>query len=190
MRTAAVLTAVLGLAYPATATAHFLKHGHLTTRQHVRYFERSVAHDRAQVARDQHMLRQLHDARYQQIVGARPLYRLISHRARWHRVAFRWHVKQLQRWQAKAERQALPAHTRGWLCIHGGEGAWNANTGNGFYGGLQMTYGWMGLVSNAAVLSPAQQMQAAEIGYRNSGFSDSWMRGQWPNTYPPCANLF
>lgn len=25
-----------------------------------------------------------------------------------------------------------------WLCIHYGEGPWNANTGNGYYGGLQM----------------------------------------------------
>ena len=26
-----------------------------------------------------------------------------------------------------------------WRCIHEHEGAWNANTGNGYYGGLQMT---------------------------------------------------
>jgi hypothetical protein len=78
----------------------------------------------------------------------------------------------------------------GWLCIHRREGAWNASTGNGYYGGLQMTYGWMGLVKDASKLSPAQQMAAAETGYRQSGYSDSWMRGQWPNTYPPCAGLF
>ena len=81
-------------------------------------------------------------------------------------------------------------HESGWLCIHSREGAWNANTGNGFYGGLQMTYGWMGLVTRADLLSPAQQMRAAETGYRRSGYSDSWMRGQWPNTYPPCAGRF
>ena len=81
-------------------------------------------------------------------------------------------------------------HYSGWLCIHSREGAWNANTGNGFYGGLQMTYGWMGLVTRADLLSPAQQMRAAETGYRRSGYSDSWMRGQWPQTYPPCARLF
>jgi hypothetical protein len=81
-------------------------------------------------------------------------------------------------------------HLAGWLCIHRREGAWNASTGNGYYGGLQMTYGWMGLVKDASKLSPAQQMAAAETGYRQSGYSDSWMRGQWPNTYPPCAGLF
>ena len=36
------------------------------------------------------------------------------------------------------------SHLAGWLCIHAREGAWNANTGNGYYGGLQMTYGWLG----------------------------------------------
>ena len=28
---------------------------------------------------------------------------------------------------------------RKWSCVHRLEGAWNANTGNGYYGGLQMT---------------------------------------------------
>ncbi len=49
-----------------------------------------------------------------------------------------------------------------------------------------MTYGWDGLVGNAALLSPAQQMRAAETGYRRSGYSVSWLEGQWPNTSPPC----
>ena len=85
---------------------------------------------------------------------------------------------------------ARVAHESGWLCIHSREGAWNANTGNGFYGGLQMTYGWMGLVTRADLLSPAQQMRAAETGYRRSGYSRSWLLGQWPNTAPPCLGLF
>ncbi len=78
------------------------------------------------------------------------------------------------------------AHESLWLCIHRREGAWNANTGNGFYGGLQMTYGWDGLVGNAALLSPTEQMRAAETGYRRSGYSVSWLEGQWPHTSPPC----
>lgn len=41
-----------------------------------------------------------------------------------------WH------WQA-SRRFANPPHKQAWLCIHRGEGAWTANTGNGFYGGLQ-----------------------------------------------------
>jgi len=72
-----------------------------------------------------------------------------------------------------------------WLCIHRGEGAWNANTGNGYYGGLQMTSGWGG-VARPDLLSPAAQMSLAEGQYRASGYSTSWLRGQWPNTSPPC----
>lgn len=85
----------------------------------------------------------------------------------------------------------LPAHYKGWICIHNGEGAWNSQTGNGFYGGLQMTYGWMGLVGNAALLSPLQQMWAAEKGLQenwNNRFA--WLSGQWPHTYPPCSGYF
>jgi hypothetical protein len=78
------------------------------------------------------------------------------------------------------------SHYALWNCIHNGEGAWNANTGNGYYGGLQMTYGWDGLVSNAALLSPAQQMAAAETGYRQSGYSEAWLLGQWPVSSRSC----
>jgi hypothetical protein len=84
----------------------------------------------------------------------------------------------------------LPPHAQGWLCIHNLEGAWNAQTGNGYYGGLQMTYGWMGLVQNAALMSPSAQMWAAETGLKANGYSSSWLAGQWPNTYPPCAGYF
>lgn len=94
-----------------------------------------------------------------------------------------------QRRQAKARTlSSTPSilHRALWLCIHSREGAWNAQTGNGFYGGLQMTYGWDGLVRNAALLSPIAQMRAAETGYRRSGYSRAWLEGQWPNTSPPC----
>jgi hypothetical protein len=48
----------------------------------------------------------------------------------------------LRRWRERAamvRRRAYdPPHLRAWLCIHRHEGPWNANTGNGYYGGLQM----------------------------------------------------
>ena len=103
-----------------------------------------------------------------------------------HRQGYRWHKARVARLTPKP----VVGHRAGWLCIHSREGAWDAQTGNGYYGGLQMTYGWMGLVTNAALLSPDAQMAAAEEGYRRSGYSDAWMRGQWPNTYPPCASYF
>ncbi len=79
-------------------------------------------------------------------------------------------------------------HRALWECIHRGEGAWN-DEGAPYYGGLQMTYGWDGLVTDAALLSPSQQMRAAEIGYQRSGYSTAWLEGQWPNTSPPCLGF-
>lgn len=103
----------------------------------------------------------------------------------------RAYVRKLQRLIYLARQRTLyPAHMPGWLCIHSREGAWNSNTGNGYYGGLQMTHGWMGLVGYAHLLTPLQQMRAAETGYQRSGYSHSWLAGQWPNTYPPCGAYF
>jgi hypothetical protein len=79
-------------------------------------------------------------------------------------------------------------HEALWLCIHSREGAWN-DQGAPYYGGLQMTYGWDGLVGDAGNLSPQAQMQAAETGYRQSGYSIAWLEGQWPNTSPPCLQF-
>jgi hypothetical protein len=80
------------------------------------------------------------------------------------------------------------AHVALWLCIHRGEGAWNANTGNGYLGGLQMTPGWGG-VARPDLLSPAAQMALAEGQYRASHYSVAWLEQQWPNTSPPCLGL-
>lgn len=45
-------------------------------------------------------------------------------------------------WSKRARRTALaakePPHEREFRCIHRYEGPWDANTGNGYYGGLQM----------------------------------------------------
>jgi len=77
-------------------------------------------------------------------------------------------------------------HSAMWECIHEKEGAWDANTGNGYYGGLQMTSGWGG-VSRPDLLSPSAQMALAEAGYRASGYSLAWIRQQWPNTSWGCV---
>jgi hypothetical protein len=92
--------------------------------------------------------------------------------------------------RTRSLQSASVGHMQGWLCIHAREGAWDAQTGNGYYGGLQMTYGWAGRVSNAAQLSPGQQMAAAEAEAAEHGWAYSWMAGQWPNTFPPCAGYF
>lgn len=89
----------------------------------------------------------------------------------------------------QAAREAWPAHHLLWLCIHGGEADWgNRDTGrNGHYGGLQMHPGWgYGSSYYASDDSQLVQEQAAERGYRASGYSHGWLQGQWGQTIGPC----
>lgn len=109
---------------------------------------------------------------------------------RFARAEIAWTQRELARTHSALRPRFVVGHLSGWLCIHSREGAWNAQTGNGFYGGLQMTYGWAGRVANAALLAPAAQMTAAESEASEHRWSYEWMRGQWPNTYPRCARLF
>ena len=83
-----------------------------------------------------------------------------------------------------------PPHKRQWLCIHRYEASWNANTGNGFFGGLQMNsrfqqqYGWHLLVlkGTADHWTPLEQMWVAERAHRSGrGFYP------WPNTARYCG---
>jgi hypothetical protein len=79
----------------------------------------------------------------------------------------------------------------GLLCIHTHEGAWNANTGNGYYGGLQMdssfesTYGpefvrQYGTANNWPVID---QLIAGYRAMQSRGYSP------WPNTAAMCGLL-
>jgi hypothetical protein len=83
-----------------------------------------------------------------------------------------------------------PPHRRQWLCIHRFEGGWHSNTGNGYYGGLQMdlmfqrTYapGLLRSKGTADRWSPLEQMWAAERAHRaGRGFYP------WPNTARYCG---
>lgn len=107
-------------------------------------------------------------------------------------IQFLWWIDHLWLRRQRAASKLRPrttisriGHYALWMCIHSREGAWN-DEGAPYYGGLQMSYGWDGLVTDAALLSPEQQMAAAETGYRQSGYSTAWLEGQWPNTSPPC----
>jgi|SRR5215831_15116268 len=75
------------------------------------------------------------------------------------------------------------------MCVHRGEGAWNANTGNGFYGGMQFMHGtW---VSNGGRrfaeyphrATPVQQLIVAYWLWRRAGWRP------WPNTARACGLL-
>jgi len=100
----------------------------------------------------------------------------------------------LRSWRQKAGKMRWRAHhprrLEAWLCIHRHEGPWNANTGNGYYGGLQMdvqfqrTYGAdlvrrKGLAHRWGYL---EQIWVAERAYRSGrGFYP------WPNTARYCG---
>lgn len=112
--------------------------------------------------------------------------------------------QRLFRWQVKAATATLivsrhATHlniiaprwlTNDFVCIHDFEGAWNANTGNGYYGGLQMDDGFMRHYGAAYLQRwgtadrwPAwAQIAAAVRAYRSGrGF---W---PWPNTARACG---
>lgn len=86
---------------------------------------------------------------------------------------------------------AIPSSlTASFLCIHHYEGAWNANTGNGYYGGLQMDLTFQGrygadfvrLWGTADNWPSWAQLQAAVRAYQaGRGF---W---PWPNTARACG---
>jgi hypothetical protein len=83
-----------------------------------------------------------------------------------------------------------PPHKREWLCIHRYEGSWHSNTGNGFYGGLQMDLMFQRAYApdllrrkgTADRWTPLEQMWAAERAHRaGRGFYP------WPNTARYCG---
>jgi hypothetical protein len=105
------------------------------------------------------------------------------------RRAARLWLQEARRVRARAAR---PPHHREWLCIHRYEGPWDAATGNGYYGGLQMdltfqrSYGasLLRLKGTANRWSPLEQMWVAERAYRSGrGFRP------WPNTARFCGLL-
>ena len=104
-----------------------------------------------------------------------------------------WRSRVAHRWIVSARyRLAHPpiVYLALWTCIHNYEGSWdNADTGhNSHYGGLQMTSPWGAgeyYVYRADWLTPYQQMRKAELGYRASGYSRSWLLGQW--YHPDCV---
>jgi hypothetical protein len=90
-------------------------------------------------------------------------------------------------------RPRVPAFlTNAFQCIHHYEGAWNANSGNGYYGGLQMDLGFQRAYGSdfsrrwgTADRWPAwAQLQAAVRAYQSGrGFFP------WPNTARACGLL-
>jgi hypothetical protein len=106
----------------------------------------------------------------------------------------------LQLWQRRAAVAALAVSshatlasdrlTSAFMCIHRYEGSWTSNTGNGYYGGLQMDHGFMrrygaeffarwGTADNWPAW--AQIEAAARAHHSGRGFTP------WPNTARICG---
>jgi resuscitation-promoting factor RpfA len=75
-------------------------------------------------------------------------------------------------------RPAASQPPRGWYvgayCIHRHEGAWNANTGNGYYGGMQFllsTWRSVGGWGRPDLVSPREQLYRAFLVWRRDGGS-------------------
>jgi hypothetical protein len=82
--------------------------------------------------------------------------------------------------EATIRLQPVIGHLPLWGCIHDQEAAWT-DTGDPYWGGLQMHPGWgYGTSYHASDDPPAVQMQAAETGYRASRWSLTWLLQQWP----------
>jgi Transglycosylase-like domain len=105
-----------------------------------------------------------------------------------------YHVWLRSLWRRRAtvvrERSLHPPHKQQWQCIHRHEGGWRSNTGNGYYGGLQMDiafqrhYGsWLLRKKGTADRwTPIEQMWIAERAHRSGvGFFP------WPNTARSCG---
>ncbi len=102
-----------------------------------------------------------------------------------------WVLRLWTRRAARARRRAHhPPHLADWLCIHRYEGGWKDDTGNGYYGGLQMdlefqqTYGpeLLRRKRTADHWTPLEQIWVAERAYESGrGFYP------WPNTARYCG---
>jgi hypothetical protein len=112
-------------------------------------------------------------------------------------------VAALGTWEKREARAALavaahlqpalpPTLVRAFSCIHAYEGSWSANTGNGYYGGLQMDVGFQRLYGSSYLTRWGTadnwpvwaQLDAAVRAYRSGrGF---W---PWPNSARMCGLL-
>jgi hypothetical protein len=80
---------------------------------------------------------------------------------------------------AAASRMPTHWHAPPWwlrqaICIHSKEGAWNANTGNSYYGGMQFllsTWRSVGGPSYPHLVSPREQLYRAWLVWRRDGGS-------------------
>lgn len=171
----AVATVVALLVSPGVAQAHGLFNYSSATPTNHR-FVWQAANARAKTYK------------YEQAMGhARSPYPGLS---LWRRtLSGRLHFRDLWRQRARDAVHTWRVKTAGLRCIHTHEGAWNDNTGNGYYGGLQMDISfqdhWGRFIlhhqGTANRWSPFDQIRVAYKAVRSIGY------GPWPNTRRMCG---
>ena len=128
---------------------------------------------------------------WQRVIGRRTTPTEYSERRTPNAKYRRWVLKLWRNRARTVWKQATnPPHEAAWRCIHRYEGAWNAATGNGYYGGLQMDYGFQSRYGayllrtkgTANRWTPLEQMWVAERALRSGrGFYP------WPNAARMCG---
>jgi len=125
------------------------------------------------------------------VMGISPIVRTLAARGNVQEQFLWWRQKA----RATYQKYRNPPYFSQFSCIHynprlgHGEGAWTANTGNGFYGGLQMNYGFMATYGpwllrhkgTADHWTPLEQIWTAEKAVPSRGFNP------WPNTGRDCG---
>jgi len=94
-----------------------------------------------------------------------------------------------EHWKQSAIERERRALYEKWRCIHEHEGAWDANTGNGYYGGLQMDVSFQSAYGAEFIRRWGYahrwpvwaQLTAAERAFQTRGF------GPWPSTRLMCG---
>ncbi len=128
--------------------------------------------------------------RWQRVMGVK----LVSTRRLADRPADPGSPAMLRYWRKRAAKARYaarhPKRLQAWLCIHRREGSWSANTGNGYYGGLQMDISFQRAYGHRLLRTkgrahkwlPLEQIWVAERAYRTGrGFYP------WPNTARACG---
>lgn len=186
--------AVAALVMVAPVGAHQVHAGkHLTKTQKVAYYKKLIWHDNQQV-RHANTVFNFFENHNRLLANAQTKSTAWSEIKKWREIK-RDHLVRLRFTKHRLSLLTPKPVIVPWLldaftCIHQYEGAWNANTGNGFYGGLQMdmafqaSYGaeFLARYGTADNWPIWAQLKAASRAYQSGrGFYP------WPNTARACG---
>lgn len=194
MRGIAVLSAILGLVFIVPANAKSA-----TTSKPKHDLGTIIRWEKAQIKNQQRIIKERMLWRTLTSESIRMVF-LTNTGVKAHRI----YLRKLQAKLAKnlklynSPLHRIPPHFQEFVCIHGYEGSWPSNTGNGYYGGMQMDLGFQTTYARAYAKTwhvanpleamgtadhwpPITQIWVAEEAFKSRGF---W---PWPNTARFCG---